>query len=436
MRVFRERPDQRQHHRVTAPLSVSFDGNEYRADNWSLGGIKISNIKSDLPAPGDEIKVDVSIPFQGFDINFTADFKVVRTDQNEKMLAGKFIDLGERERDLMQLFIEDLIRGSMSEARDTIQRIDVPVTPISTKPDIDPGFQAPLRRWSRRTVFMTAFYILAGIGIFGYLAMMIYTNFIRLEVQSAIVTRPVIIAQALADSRIDKLYFQAGDEVKEGDLIAELYVPNIQVKFDKAMVEIKRREGSLSRAKKALGNGKRLALLEKQIEGLRLDVSKEEDELEAAKLHLKMLKETLSDHHIYAPFNAKIVELRKPAGSTVIYKEPILILEKSGPSTIEAYLSQEQVMKIALNDEANFYVPSLKIKSTAKIVSVNRSSSNLDEAASRYFWQDPDAKTALVKLELSDLSGSEKWPAGLPATVMFKRHRDKTPLLNRGTNGV
>jgi len=433
MKVFRERPDQRQHHRVTAPLNVSFGGNSYRADNWSLGGIKISNIDRDLPKPGEELLIEVSIPFQGFDINFSAEFKVVRNDADSRMIAGKFVALGERERDLMQLFIEDLIRGSMSDTRDTIQRIDVPVTPISTKPDIDPGIQAPVGRWSRKTIFMTLFYVLAGIGIFGYLILMIYTNFVRLEVRSAIITRPVIVEQALADSRVEQFFFKAGDQVKEGDLIAELYVPKIQAKIDEALVEIKRREGSLARAKKSLGNGKRLALSEKQIDNLRLDVSEEEDELEASQLHLIKLSESLSDHNIRAPFDAKIIELRKPAGSNVIYKEPILILERSGPATIEAYLSQEQVMKIALDDEALFYVPSLKVKATAKIVSVNRTSSNLDESSSRYLWQNPDAKTALVTLEILTDRNSHSWPAGLPATVSFKRHRDKTPLL-KGEN--
>jgi len=432
MKLFRERPDQRQHHRVMAPIFVGFEGDSYRADNWSLGGLTVSNVNSELPKPGDEIKLDIAIPFQGFDIRFAADVKVVRIDEPDKMFAGRFLELGERERDLMQLFIEDLIRGSMSDAGDTIQRIDVPLTPISTKPDVDPGFNVPIRRWSRKTVFMTAFYILSGFCIFGYLALMVYTNFIKLEIRSAIVTRPIIIAKALADGRIQTLHYRTGDKVKKGDLIAELYVPDIQNDVNEALVEITRLQGSLARAKKALGNGKRLSLTEKQIGARRLDVSKEEDELKAAELHAEMLRLSVSDHHIRAPFDARIVELRKPSGSTFIYKEPILILERLGPPSIEAYVTQEQAMKIALEDTASFYIPSLKFKGSAKIVSVNRSSNNLDEVASRYFWQNQDAKSALVKMEINGGQGMEVWPAGLPATVSFNRHRDSTPILKGG----
>ncbi len=432
MKVFRERPDQRQNHRVTAPLFLIYQNETYRVENWSLGGIKVMAPECQMPVIGDEILIDISIPFQGFNICFPATLKVVRTNPVERMFAGKFMSLGERERDLMELFIEDLIRGNMSDARDTIQRIDVPVTPISTKPDVDPGVQVPIRRWSRKTVFMTAFYVIAGLFIFGYLALLVYTNFVRLEIRSAIVSRPVIVAKALADGRVQSYHFNAGDVVEQGDLIAELSVPDVQNGINEAKIDVMRYEGSLSRAKKALGNAKRFKLTENQIEKLRLEVSKQEAELEASTMHQEMMEASIADHYIRAPFDARIVELRKPAGSTIIYKEPILILERLGAPTIEAYLTQEQVMKIALNDYASFYIPSLKIKAQARIVSVNRTSNNLDEDASRYFWQDQNAKTALVKLEVLFPDSTVNWPAGLPATVLFKRHKDNTPLLLGG----
>ncbi len=435
MKILRERPDQRRHHRVSAPLFVTLGGETLRADDWSIGGVKISKITDVLPELGQDIDVQITLPFQGFDIRFSCPFKVVRRDDNTSMIAGQFMDLGERERDLMEHFIEDLIRGCMSETRDTIQRIDTPVTPISTKPDVDPGVIIPVKRWSRKTIMMSGFYIMAGLLIFSYLALLIFTNFIRLEVDSAIITRPVIVSKALADGTVAKHHFQPGQSVKQGALITELAIPKLEKDMDEARVQVMRFEDSVARAKKTLGDAKRANASTLKISALRIKLSKEETELKATLMRQKNLTNALKRLYVKAPFDGKVVEIRKPEGSSVIYKEPLLILEKQGKPLIEAFLTQAEIMKIGLNDKALIYVPSLKYKAEANIRSVNRTSRNLDEAASRYFWQDPHAKTASVILELSGSDQAVNWPAGLPATVMFKRRRDNTPILTGNDHG-
>lgn len=139
MKVVRERPCQRRHHRVTAPMKVQLpDGASVMATNWSLGGIRLDGLNTKdapLPAVQDVIDLTLTLPFQGFDINFDVSAKVVRTKEEDGMIACEFIELSERANDLMNHFIDDLVRGAMATVEDTICRIDIPVTPISTKPD-------------------------------------------------------------------------------------------------------------------------------------------------------------------------------------------------------------------------------------------------------------------------------------------------------------
>jgi len=282
---------------------------------------------------------------------------------------------------------------------------------------------------------MSGFYIMAGLLIFSYLALLIFTNFIRLEVDSAIITRPVIVSKALADGTVAKHHFQPGQSVKQGALITELAIPKLEKDMDEARVQVMRFEDSVARAKKTLGDAKRANASTLKISALRIKLSKEETELKATLMRQKNLTNALKRLYVKAPFDGKVVEIRKPEGSSVIYKEPLLILEKQGKPLIEAFLTQAEIMKIGLNDKALIYVPSLKYKAEANIRSVNRTSRNLDEAASRYFWQDPHAKTASVILELSGSDQAVNWPAGLPATVMFKRRRDNTPILTGNDHG-
>jgi len=345
------------------------------------------------------------------------------------MFAGKFLDLSERQRDLMEHFIEDLIRGCMSEAQDTIQRIDVPVTPISTKPDVDPGVAIPVKRWSRKTVMMTAFYSLAGIMVFSYLSLLIFTNFIRLEVDSAILTRPVIINKALADGTVSKHYFVAGQSIKVGDIITELSIPEIENDMDEARIQVMRFESAVARYKKSLGIAKKTSK-QSTTEKIRSELAKQETELTASKMRVENLGKALSRLQVKSPFNGRVIEIRKPVGSSVIYKEPLLVLERTGKPTIDAFLTQDQILKVALEDTASIYIPSLKQKAEAKIIAINRTASNLDTLGSRYLWQEPDAKSARVELEIIGHDNAKTWPAGLPVTVLFKRNRDKTPVLD------
>jgi len=320
MKILRERPDQRRHHRVTAPLFVTYGNETLRADDWSIGGLRLSGITGELPSVGDTIRMTLSLPFQGFDINFENQFQVVRLDKDTGMFAGQFLELSERQRDLMEHFIEDL--------------------------------SIPLRRWSRKTIMMTGFYVLAGIGVFSYLALLIFTNFIRLEVDSAILTRPIIINKALADGTVAKHHFVAGQSIKTGDIITELSIPEIETDMDEARIQVMRYENAVARYKKSLGVAKKRSTVS-TIEKIRSELAKQETELTAAKMRFENLKKALSRLQIKSPFDGRVIEIRKPVGSSVIYKEPLLVLERTGKPTIDAFLTQEEILKVALNDTAS-----------------------------------------------------------------------------------
>ena len=123
VKVRRERPDQRRHHRVTAPLYVTLSGHRVKAADWSLGGLRIEDFPGEMPAPLAPLELVLTLPFQGFDVTFDAKAEVVRANPEAGMIAVRFIELGERERELMSHFLEELVRGSMVDVEDTIQRI-------------------------------------------------------------------------------------------------------------------------------------------------------------------------------------------------------------------------------------------------------------------------------------------------------------------------
>ncbi len=250
VKIRRERPDQRRHHRVSAPLFVTYAGHRLKAADWSIGGLRVTDFPGPLPEVGTDIALHLTLPFQGFDVTFDVKLEVLRSDTAAKMFAGRFLQIGERERELMSHFLEELVRGSMSEVGDTIQRIDVPVTPASLQPDVNPMKQLPIRRWPVKTLAMSSIYGIIGLFIFGYTALLSYSNFYRMEVQTAVISAPVETVAAQADGHVKWLDVKPGDHVRAGTPIVSLIDSQLQREIEIAEIAVQERKAKLNSMKR------------------------------------------------------------------------------------------------------------------------------------------------------------------------------------------
>ncbi|MGE0203898.1 MAG: PilZ domain-containing protein [Hyphomicrobiaceae bacterium] len=287
VKIKRERPDQRRHHRVTAPIFVSVAGTRVRAADWSLGGLRIEDFTGTLPELTEHVKLALSLPFQGFEVAFSVTGEVVRRDDDRRLFAVKFIDLGEREAELMQHFIEELVRGSMSEVADTINRIDVPVTPASLQPDPNPSKTVPIKRWPIRALAMTAVYAVIGFVIIGYAGLLVYSNYFRLEIQTAVISAPVESVEALTDGRAVWGKFKPGDHVRAGDIVVALVDHQLEREIEMAEITVKERQAQLAylirRQKEEIERVESFATIElKGVQQAKLEVDGLEADLKAA----------------------------------------------------------------------------------------------------------------------------------------------------------
>ncbi|MET1414339.1 HlyD family efflux transporter periplasmic adaptor subunit [Roseibium sp. HPY-6] len=220
MEIIHERPSQRLHYRVTASMRVAMGEQSFDAVDWGLGGCRISGVFRELPEVGASRKLLCTLPFQGFNITLQAEAEVVRLDAEKGEVAFSFVQLGERETALMQHFVEDLVRGKMTDVADTIVRIDTPVTPVPTKPDPNPTEAMPVRRWPIKQIVMTLFYLVLGAAVFGYVGVYVFATLFRLEVETAVVSAERSTLTAPFAGRVTRLTQRAGDLVTAGSLMA------------------------------------------------------------------------------------------------------------------------------------------------------------------------------------------------------------------------
>ena len=253
MKIVRERPSQRLQHRVTAPLYVAWGGETVSATDWSLSGLRLDGVDVSLaPDVGANFDMGLTLPFQGFDIGIEVSVDVVRVVPEQGQIAVRFTRLDERARNVLAHFVDELVRGSMVSVEDTIQRIDVPVTPVSTKPDPNPTAAMPVRRWPRKAIVMTTIYILLGIVVFGYAGLVLYANFFKLEVRTAVVSAPLEVVVAQGNGRVLLAGPEAGTTVREGDALMTLTDNDLEHRIDLARVDLLRAEADRDHAARLL----------------------------------------------------------------------------------------------------------------------------------------------------------------------------------------
>ena len=293
MKVIRERPCQRRYHRVSAPLDVTLpDGRVVGATNWSLGGLRLDGVTDVAPALGDRVELQLRLPFQGFNISFPVQALVKRSDNG--VVGVEFEELGEREHDLMSHFIDDLVRGQMATVDDAICRIDVPVTPISTKPDPNPGDQVPVRRLPLKTIVMSALYVTVGVAAFGYLAFLVYANTMRMEVKSAVVSAPLATVKMPMDGLLIPVRLGMDEDVRKGDTIARIQNSKLESEREDRRIALKEAEDHLLRAREKYRiESERMQLYQiinrtdRQISKARLEAAREA--LSAADAHFERM---------------------------------------------------------------------------------------------------------------------------------------------------
>jgi hypothetical protein len=215
------------HHRLTAPLGVKIQGRLYRTVDWSLGGVRIQD---EGQCKGlSNTQAVLIVPFQGMEIRLPVKLKYERSAEFGQHTVFSFVDLGERQHETLKLFVDELVKGSMIPAEDMINRLDVPTTPVLMIDKQKPAGNLPWYRRNPRTWVFTALYLLAGLALTLWLAMLVYVNVFKMEIQTARLETPL----QLQNTAIDKAeaFVTQGQalQLRVGDT-AEVYVPTLRMR--------------------------------------------------------------------------------------------------------------------------------------------------------------------------------------------------------------
>lgn len=512
LKIRREKSSQRRHHRLAAPLTLRVNDVTYPALDWSLGGFRIAWFEVANVTVGDQINVEVELPFQGFEIAFIAAARIVRVMIEEGEIACAFEQLSQRQTDLMNHFISEIVSGNISAVDDTLQRIDSPVTPASLVPDANPALELPVRRWNRKQLGMSAFYFSLGFALVCYFSLTIYSNFFSMKLESGVVSAPLEQVVSPTDGKIRSvsttlhqwvpanaaLIFVEDPELEEDISFAEIRVERAEIELEQARksfaveldkaseyemfatnnvaqknadlqaaaLDLKLAGKHLSRVNQLVQEKMasdreldearaQLAAARRSSDTARIELSQATQaletlrqsgrfftgerfegessnlqhavqhltaELELARKELIALQAKRERINIAAPTDGRLVELTKRSGSAIRKGEVLGYFEREEARVVEVFLTQSEVLNIALGQKARVYLPAVDKSARATVVSVDRSRAFLDGKAISYNWRGSEERTAKVTLWFEEMTEStirDAYAPGTPAVVLF-----------------
>jgi len=353
MKITREKACQRLHHRVSTPLHVLIAGKEYSASDWSLGGLRVTNWdqwqRNDLL--GEILPCKFELPFQGFNIAFEVETEVVRASETNTELGLKFLDLDDRQIELLNHFVEQLVRGSMTSIEDTILRIDSPVTPVSTKPDPSPAHQVPVHRFPMKMLAMSTVYAVIGMALMFLIGITVYENFLNIKVKSAFTASPIEPLTSLVDGRIRTVNTPLHTDTASGETLLSIESPNIVKRIEEAKIFIEQKQLELEAHRKrhvlAIETSGSAASKEAQLHQIEIDLVQQEVAL--AMQNLVALYDYRDDLSVVSPSDGRLVQLLKKPGSFIKRGEILAIFERKDTPKVLAYVSEHEARALTLN---------------------------------------------------------------------------------------
>ncbi len=389
---------QRRHYRVNAPIDMRIDGVDYETVNWSVIDFKIKDYHGSLSV-GEEMRIELNVPYQGFEVRFSVSAQVVKVDSADHTLVGEFVHVDERQREILETFVAGLIRGEMESFEGIIRRMDLPVTPVSLKPDL-PLTPEEIEVQEKRRRVGGLFYLSAGILFSMTLLVIMYTNLFQIKVDNAVMAAPTDIILAPATGIVKEFVVTGAEHPKKGDLLVIFEDPQLEQDIARARLKLEEVKSSastlpgdtLKKEKEAVAT---IAALEKTVtlkentyhrlrellqKGLtRKDqVDKAEAELYKAQSELSAARQKGADKQsllsiaqgeydlllaqrdrltLHAPKKGRLISRLVPKGTTVRYGDPVAVFQHDEPKYVEAFLTREEAIQVKPGTTARVHFP-------------------------------------------------------------------------------
>jgi len=214
-------PRRRLHKRDLFPLQMEINGATYFVSQWTLKHFKIADYSGEVKL-GQTFSIKPIVKFRDFNIQFDATATALHYNAKNQELIATFKDVPEEHQELLKYFSEALNTGDMVNIDNVLRRVDMPVTPASTKLAEIPEKQNKSQK-IKRGVF-ASLYLLVGAGLLLFTIATLYNSFFRLDIETAFVNSSVIPVQAHNEGSVKEILVNKDEIVSIGQPLLTLDV--------------------------------------------------------------------------------------------------------------------------------------------------------------------------------------------------------------------
>lgn len=249
----RRRQDRSEH-----PLAISVAGRQFQALDWNEHGFRISVTLTELPV-NESFPVTVSIPHEGMDVTFKTRARPIWTAANPSGSGFEFAGLEPSKLKFLEEFCDSSLTRKAPNLVGAFEGLSVPEgnkvgAPVVALPDPTPEpakaeTPKPVETESlpQRSLLITLVYFGLGLLLTWFIGSSLLSHFLRLNVDSAILSRPVERIVAPLNGSVESVLVKEGDTVAAGQVIMQ--IDSLEGERDIAMAEEERNNAIMKLAK-------------------------------------------------------------------------------------------------------------------------------------------------------------------------------------------
>ncbi len=202
--------------RSPSPLYVTIGSRNFQTNDWSTDGF---NLPIGLAA-GFENKsysVQIKVPYQDFELGFSAKAKVIWS--NDAQAGFQFFQLDNRQLSMLKQRLDQLTTGEDTDMSAVIDTIDTSEKSQKEPTHSEPVPKTPTEKVSRKTLITSLIYGAIGLFLSYFILTSLFSLFFRLNIESAVVSRPVEQMTSAIDGVIQQIHVEPGMTIKASDPI-------------------------------------------------------------------------------------------------------------------------------------------------------------------------------------------------------------------------
>jgi multidrug resistance efflux pump len=211
---------ERTHVRVNVPARAVIDNLQYKVEDWSVGGVRLSGFKEEIDI-GDCLPIEFCLSFQeGIKIATKTLIEVVWQSKTKQQLGAKFLNLTRLEQDLLSQAIEELQKGEITPLEEALVKIDTFSAIVPNNSSIVKATQGSVLRVPQKSIVQRFFLFLAYLGfgsILAGLAIVSLNHSARyMQIKSATITDIVEPVVSTKDGNLSAVFVKSGMKVEAG----------------------------------------------------------------------------------------------------------------------------------------------------------------------------------------------------------------------------